>query len=82
MQDRTELELERIGSAAGLVWQNLRSRGPLSMAKLTTTTGLPRELVLCGLGWLAREGKLQFLQQGRNRAIGLIETECRCADAA
>jgi len=60
----------QIGDAAGLVWKTLASKGPLSIAKLTSETGVPRELLLQAVGWLAREDKLAF-EEGRTRKVGL-----------
>lgn len=82
MEDRTDDELDRIGSAAGVVWQTLNSSGELTMPKLIRVSGLSRDLVLSGMGWLAREGKLQFQQRGRIRMIGLADGEQRQTDAA
>jgi hypothetical protein len=53
-----------------MVWKTLAAKGPLSIAKLTSETGLSRELVLQAIGWLAREDKLAF-EEGRTRKVGL-----------
>lgn len=82
MQNRTEDELDRIGSAAGVVWQTLSGAGELTIPKLIEASGLSRDLVLSGLGWLAREGKLEFLQRGRIRTIRLSDGELRQTEAA
>jgi hypothetical protein len=60
----------QIGETAGLVWKTLAAKGPLSIAKLTSETGVPRELLLQAVGWLAREDKLAF-EEGRTRKVGL-----------
>lgn len=82
MQERNDDELNRIGAAAGIVWQSLSSAGALTIPKLIESSGLPRDLVLFGLGWLAREGKLQFLQRGRTRLVELTDGEMRQTEAA
>lgn len=82
MQERTDDEVNRIGSAAGIVWQSLSSAGALTIPKLIESSGLSRDLVLFGLGWLAREGKLQFLQRGRTRLVELTDGEMQQTEAA
>lgn len=82
MQERTDDEVNRIGAAAGIVWQSLSSAGALTIPKLIESSGLSRDLVLFGLGWLAREGKLQFLQRGRTRLVELTDGEMRQTEAA
>lgn len=65
--------LEQIGETAGRVWHALHKEGPLSVAKLTETTELNRDLVLQAIGWLAREGKLQISETKRGRILSLTE---------
>jgi hypothetical protein len=61
----------QIGAAAGIVWQVLSEKGPLSMAKLVKAVGEPRDNVMQALGWLAREGKISINDEGRNRMVSL-----------
>ena len=50
-----------IGRAAGAVYKALELSGTwMSMTKLKTETGLTADMVQRGLGWLAREDKIQF----------------------
>ena len=61
----------QIGETAGLVWQALSENGPLTAAKLVKELGLPRDIVMQGVGWLAREDKL-FIEEGpRHRTYAL-----------
>jgi hypothetical protein len=60
-----------IGEVAGTVWQTLTDKGPLSMAKLVKAVGEPRDTVMQAIGWLAREGKINVEDDGRNRRISL-----------
>lgn len=62
----------RIGDVAGTVWRVLHENGPTPQTKLLQQVDAPRDLVLQGLGWLAREGKLQFEQRARGRAVSVI----------
>ncbi len=48
--------ITRIGLAAGDIWHQMEGKNNLTLTQLVQDTGLPRELVLMALGWLAREG--------------------------
>ena len=60
-----------IGETAGIVWQVLSDKGPLSMAKLVKAVGEPRDTIMQSIGWLAREGKINIEDCGRNRTVSL-----------
>ena len=62
-----------IGEVAGNVWRVLSEKGPLSMTKLVKAIGEPRDTVMQALGWLAREGKINIDDDGRNRMVSLQE---------
>ena len=56
----------KVGTIAGQIWQHLHQNGP------TTVTELKKEFKLKnvdnihqGLGWLAREGKVESVQDKR-----------------
>ena len=61
--------LSNIGETAGIIWQVLSEEGPLSMAKLVKAVGEPRDAVMQAIGWLAREGKINIDDTGRNRMV-------------
>lgn len=61
--------LSNIGETAGIVWQVLSEKGPLSMTKLVKAVGEPRDTVMQAIGWLAREGKVTIDDAGRNRMV-------------
>jgi hypothetical protein len=61
----------RIGEVAGIVWRTLSDQGPMTMAKLTKIVGEPRDTVMQAVGWLAREGKLDIVNQRRSLVISL-----------
>ena len=63
--------VEQIGETAGDIWGALAEQGPLSMAKLVRAVGQPRDVVMQGLGWLAREGKVVIEEEGRSRIVSL-----------
>ncbi len=54
---------DEIGAAAGATWRQLHEHGELTPAKLKQRTKLPEQLLLLGLGWLAREGKVRFVRE-------------------
>jgi hypothetical protein len=60
-----------IGDVAGTVWRVLSEKGPMSTTKLVKAVGEPRDTVMQALGWLAREGKLNIDDDGRNRMVSL-----------
>ena len=50
---------EKIGSNAGLIWQALEN-GELNVKAVKKATKLTEKDLNLALGWLAREGKLNF----------------------
>jgi hypothetical protein len=63
-----------IGEMAGMVWCALSENGTMTIAKLIKATGEPRDNVMQALGWLAREDKIDIVEDGRNRVVSLRET--------
>ncbi len=64
------MEVE-IGEAAGISWQYLEQHGVTTLSKLKQGTKLSDQLLLMALGWLARENKLNLVQQKRSLKISL-----------
>ncbi len=60
-----------IGEMAGVVWSTLSENGGMTVAKLIKATGEPRDNVLQALGWLAREDKIDIVENGRSRVVSL-----------
>ena len=52
--------LDNIGNVAGAIWHYLEINNEASVTKLTREIGENQRTVLMGVGWLAREGKLNF----------------------
>jgi len=63
--------IEIIGEAAGKIWAYLNENGEASVNKLISETGLSKNDVLRGIGWLAKEDKLIFETKGRVETISL-----------
>lgn len=64
-------EIERIGTAAGLIWRYLNEQGPVTLSRLARELDEPRDIVMQGVGWLAREGKITFFEGARSKQIML-----------
>ena len=63
--------LESIGSVAGAIWHYLENNDEATLTKLTREIGENERKVLMGVGWLAREGKLDFEQRKQGTYITL-----------
>jgi hypothetical protein len=60
-----------IGATAGAVWKLLDEKGTMDLTKLIKAVGEPRDSVMQALGWLAREDKLIFEENGRKCTVSL-----------
>lgn len=60
-----------IGEAAGRIWQYLAQHNAVTLRQLQRGTTLPERLLLMGVGWLAREGKLCFVPAHRVLKLAL-----------
>ena len=67
----TPSSIEELGEAAGVVWHTLHKHGPLTFAKLVKQTKLHRDVVMQAIGWLAREGKIEFDDNSRTKTVAL-----------
>lgn len=64
------LEAE-IVNAASTIGQYLNQHGETPLGKLMQQAKLSNQLLLMGLGWLAREGKLNFVQDKMSVKVSL-----------
>ncbi len=62
-----------IGSAAGIIWRYLDEYGETTLSRLKQGTKLSDQLLLMGIGWLGKEGKLTLLKDRRTLKVGLKE---------
>jgi hypothetical protein len=62
-----------IGDGAGMIWQYLNEHGQTTLGRLRQGTKLSDQLPLMGVAWLAREGKVSVVQQGRTVQLSLRE---------
>lgn len=63
--------ITEIGAAAGKIWHYLEKHGPSSVTKIATETGLGKNEVQRGIGWLAKEDKLVIELKGRVETLDL-----------
>ena len=63
--------VESIGVVAGQVWHYLQENGSVTLSKLARDVDAPRDLVMQGVGWLAREDKIVFEARARNKTVSL-----------
>lgn len=62
---------DRIGEVAGEVWDFLESEGESSVSAIVDSVDASRSKAQMAIGWLAREGKLQFEENGRGNSVRL-----------
>jgi len=58
-----------IGQIAGEVWNFLEEKGESSLTAVNDAIDSPRSRVNMAIGWLAREGKLEFVEEGRGVSV-------------
>jgi hypothetical protein len=53
--------IEEIGNAAGMIWKFLdQQTEPVNLSTIRKNVPISSTFVMMGLGWLAKEGKLNF----------------------
>ncbi|MCE5332432.1 MAG: winged helix-turn-helix domain-containing protein [Bacteroidales bacterium] len=62
---------EKIGNNAGLVWSALEN-GELNVKAVKKATKLTEKELNLALGWLAREGKIQFNEVEGELLVALV----------
>lgn len=65
--------LSCIGEIAGKIWSYFSSteNKPVSYTSLAKNTELKKEDVMLGVGWLAKEGKINFAKEKATTKISL-----------
>ena len=60
---------EEIGNAAGVIWKFLDEQPePVSLSEVKKNLSLSSTLLMMGLGWLTREGKLNIEMSGASHS--------------
>jgi Winged helix-turn-helix domain (DUF2582) len=67
----SHLDLAPIGEAAGILWQILLDDGPSRFSNLMDEVNVPESVFFMAVGWLAREGKIEFEPDGGDYRIRL-----------
>jgi len=60
-----------IGVNAGIIWHLLSEKGALTIDAIGELTGFERQELMLALGWLSRESKVDFSQQGEDLLVSL-----------
>lgn len=63
---------EKIGTDAGLLWKTLEEMGTLEVKELKKVVKLTDKDLYAAIGWLAREGKLEFDQKDKELYLSLV----------
>ena len=64
--------METIGTTAGQIWQYLDRKGESTLAKMSKELDLDTNFAQMGIGWLAREGKINVEKRGNSTKLRLI----------
>lgn len=62
---------DTIGEVAGDVWDFLEENGETSVSRVTKGVDAPGTKVYMAMGWLAREDKLEFVDNKRGKSVHL-----------
>jgi len=63
--------IEEIGTVAGKIWHLLKERRELSISGVVAEINASQSTAYMGLGWLARENKLEFVKKSRGVFVRL-----------
>lgn len=64
--------METIGETAGQIWNYLNENGETTIAKMKKELDLKSNFTELGLGWLAREGKVEMSRKGTSTNVRLV----------
>jgi hypothetical protein len=73
---------EKVIETAGKVWRFLGQNGQTNVGQLAKSLKEKDELVLQGLGWLAREDKIDYTIKNRRTFVSLVERELHAFNSA
>jgi hypothetical protein len=63
---------EKIGTNAGRIWEYLFNHGTVGALKLKADLGMPNTSLYLALGWLAREEKIEIVEEAHSVKISLV----------
>ena len=64
---------EKIGTSAGKIWRVLKKSDEVAISKLPKMLKENDTITYQALGWLAREGKIEYRSEGRTTFVSLIK---------
>ncbi len=64
--------IEEVFSTPGKIWSYLSEHGETSVYKLKKDLKLPDSMLYIGIGWLAKEGKLEIKREGGSLKVKLV----------
>ncbi len=67
--------MKDIGQVAGELWQILGIRGEVDLNQVPRVLRYKGEIAYQGLGWLAREGKVNYVSRGQKTFVALTDIE-------
>ena len=70
-KNQEEQMMETIGQSAGQIWEYLESNGEVSLSKMRKDLDLAGNFTEMGLGWLAREDKIEMFRKGSHTKVRL-----------
>ena len=68
---------EKVIEAAGKTWKILAEKGEQSITQLPKILKEDEAIVYQGLGWLAREDKINYTVKNKQVVVSLVESELR-----
>ncbi len=66
---------ENIGVTAGNIWKILKKQGEVNVSQLPKLLNEKSSIVYQGLGWLAREDKIEYQTKAAKTFVSLSEGE-------
>ena len=66
---------DKIGETAGKIWKVMAKKGEVNVAQLPKLLNEKSAIVYQGLGWLAREDKIDYQIKGAKTFACLTDTE-------
>lgn len=66
---------ERIGEVAGRIWSLLNKNGKVSLSQLPKSLKETDAITFQALGWLAREGKVEYHKEKNKTSVSLKDTK-------
>ncbi|PWB75160.1 hypothetical protein C3F09_03000 [candidate division GN15 bacterium] len=64
---------DQIGQVAGKIWRTLETKGEVSLAQLPKILKEKDATAYQGLGWLAREGKVNYRTEGTRTFVSVVK---------